>query len=59
MASYMTAQQIKKVFGTVKASASAIGVCPRTFHYWMKKGIPSRTQRLIQFETGGRFKADK
>jgi hypothetical protein len=59
MASYMTAQQIKKVFGTTVASAKAMGVSRRTFAYWLKQGIPSRSQKLIEFETGGRFKADK
>lgn len=55
----MTAQEIVSHFGGKSKAARAIGITLQTLRNWKKSGIPMRSQKWIQFETGGALKARK
>lgn len=55
----MTHDQILKKFKTPSNAARSIGVTLQTLRNWKRDGIPYRTQRWIEFETGGALKASK
>ena len=44
----------------VARAAIATGFSTRTIYHWVATGaIPMQTQRWLEFETGGKLKADK
>lgn len=56
----MKPSDITKHFGGAAAAATALGFHRRTVYYWInKKTIPARTQKHIEFQTGGALKAGK
>ncbi len=51
---------ITKHFGGAAKAASALGFHRRTIYHWIGVGkIPVRTQKHIEFQTGGALKAGK
>lgn len=54
----MTYQDLLDKFGTVAQVAAQLGFHRRTVYYW-RAGVPDRTQKHIEFQTGGALKAAK
>jgi len=55
----MTVDQIIKHFGSPVKAARALGYHRQAIYDWRKRGISVRTQKHIEFQTGGALKAAK
>ena len=53
----MTPNQIIKFYGSRSQAARTLGFTLQTFRNWEKRGIPLRSQQVIQFITSGALKA--
>jgi hypothetical protein len=59
----MNYNQVIKFFGgkdgNITKAAAAIGVTTPTIFNWRKRGIPYRSQLIVQEASKGKLKADK
>lgn len=56
----MTPNQVVKHFGSVSAASRGLKLSRAAINNWKRRGfVPKRSQRLIEFETGGALKASK
>jgi len=55
----MTFKDILKHFGTVDRASMSLHYTRMAIYNWQKRGIPYRTQIVIQAVTGGKLKAEK
>ena len=51
----MNYQQIVKLYSGVTGASRALGFSRQTIYNW-RKGIPAKTQELIEYKSSGRLK---
>lgn len=55
----MTYKNLIKLFGSGPKAAKALGFTRMAVNHWKHKGIPLRTQELIEAKTNKLLKAEK
>lgn len=55
----MTYDQVIAYYKTPQSAAQRLGFTTQAIYLWSKKGVPKKSQRLIEAITRGRLKAEK